>query len=255
MLWYKSWIDTRWRFVLGLVLLAASACASVLSYPQVLKMLPLAGTIDIGGVIGERVRENLELVRDYRGYVWSQVIRSNLTQTATLFAVLLGSGSPLAEGSRGAAIFTLSLPASRNEVLGVRASTGLGELLLLALVPSLAIPLLSPVIGQTYGVGSALVHATCLFFATATFFSLAFLLSSAFGDLWRPLLIAVGVAVLVRLAEVVFPGLSRYGIFGLMNGETYFRTGGVPWAGLLVSAALSAAMLYGATLRTARKDF
>jgi ABC-type transport system involved in multi-copper enzyme maturation permease subunit len=241
--------------VIGLVLLTGSACTAVLYYPQVLKLLPLAGTIDVGGALGDRVRENLELMRDYRGYVWSQVIAQNLTQTATLFAVLLGSGSPLAEGSRAAALFTLSLPASRNRVLGVRAAAGLGELLLIVLVPLLVIPLLSPAIGEAYSVGSALVHATCLFLAAAAFFSLAFLLSSAFGDLWRPLLIAVAVAVVLGLFEQLFPGLSGYGIFGVMNGETFFRTGRLPWAGLLASAGASAAMLYGATLRTARRDF
>ena len=26
MLWYKSWLETRWRFVIGLVLLILSAC-------------------------------------------------------------------------------------------------------------------------------------------------------------------------------------------------------------------------------------
>ena len=29
MLWYKSWIDTRWRFLLGLALLLVLACGTV----------------------------------------------------------------------------------------------------------------------------------------------------------------------------------------------------------------------------------
>ena len=41
----------------------------------------------------------------------------------------------------------------------------LGELLVLAVVPSLLLPLLSPAVGQTYGVGDALVHGVCLFIA------------------------------------------------------------------------------------------
>jgi hypothetical protein len=31
MLWYKAWLETRWRFVIGLVVLMASACALVLT--------------------------------------------------------------------------------------------------------------------------------------------------------------------------------------------------------------------------------
>ena len=40
-----------------------------------------------------------------------------------------------------------------------------------------------------------------------------------------------------------------------MSGERYFRGGGLPWPGLFVSVALSAAMLYGAVVNLARRDF
>ena len=40
-----------------------------------------------------------------------------------------------------------------------------------------------------------------------------------------------------------------------MSGETYFRGGGLPWLGLLASAAVSAAMLYAAASNIARQDF
>jgi hypothetical protein len=140
-------------------------------------------------------------------------------------------------------------------LLGVRAAAGLGELLALAFVPSLLIPLLSPAVGHTYGLDSALVHSACLFVACAAFFSLAFLLSTAFNDLWRPLLIALSVAAVLGIGEQVVRDLSPYGIFRLMSGEGYFRTGELPWAGLLVTAAASAAMLYAAAVNTARRDF
>jgi hypothetical protein len=40
-----------------------------------------------------------------------------------------------------------------------------------------------------------------------------------------------------------------------MNGEVYFRTGQLPWIGLLASATASGAMLYGAAATIARRDF
>ena len=48
---------------------------------------------------------------------------------------------------------------------------------------------------------------------------------------------------------------ATYSVFGVMSGETYFRGGGLPWLGLAASAAASAAMLYGAVLNIARRDF
>jgi hypothetical protein len=255
MLWYKSWLETRWRFLIGLALLVLSAAGVVLAYPEVVKLMPLARTIDTSGEIGRRIREAVELQRDYRGYVWSQWFRQNLMQMWTLFAVLLGTGGLLSQTSGGAALFTLSLPASRNRLLGVRAATGFAELLVLAFVPSLLIPLLSPAVGQSYGIGDVFVHGACLFIAGAAFFSLAFLLSTVFSDLWRPLLIAGSVAVVLALCETVVRDLSRYGIFRVMSAEVYFRGGGLPWPGLLASAAVSVAMLYAATRNIARQDF
>src|SRR5262245_60037252 len=161
---------------------------------------------------------------------------------ATLFAIILGSGGPYAHRSE---LFTLSLPVSRQRLVGVRAGAGLAELLVMVVVASLVIPLMSPGVGQSYSVGSALVHALCAFIASAAFFSLATLLSTSFSDIWRPLLIACAAAVVLWLADQVLRDLSPYSIFTLMNGEKYFRSGQLPWVGLVVAASLSAAMLYG----------
>jgi len=40
-----------------------------------------------------------------------------------------------------------------------------------------------------------------------------------------------------------------------MSGEMYFRTGRMPWLGLLASAAGSVALLYAAARNFARRDF
>jgi ABC-2 type transport system permease protein len=255
MLWYKSWLETRWRFLIGFGLLVCSAASVVFTYPTVMELLPLVPTVDVGGELGRRIREAAELARDYRGYVWSQWFRQNLTNTWTLFAVLLGTGGLLSQASGGGALFTLSLPVSRTRLLGVRAATGLAELLVLACVPSVLLTLLSPAIGQTYGIGDALVHSVCLFIAGAVFFSLAFLLSTVFSDVWRPSLVVLCVAFVLGIVEQVFRDLSRYSLFRVMSAEVYFRGGGLPWLGLLASAAVSVALLYVATRNIARQDF
>jgi ABC-2 type transport system permease protein len=255
MLWYKAWLETRWRFAIGLIILLLSACSIVIAYPEVRRLLVLMPQIDLSGEIGRRVAESAELARDYRGYVWSQWFVQNMPQQWALFAVLLGTGGLLAQATGGGALFTLSLPVSRNRLLGIRAATGLAELLVLAVVPALVLPLLSPVVGERYAVGDAIVHAACLFIAGSVFFSLTFLLSTVFRDVWRPALIVLCGAIVVALAEQVFRGASRIGLFRVMSAEAYFRGEGLPWVGLFVSAAVSAAALYAATRNMARRDF
>jgi hypothetical protein len=147
------------------------------------------------------------------------------------------------------------LPASRNRLLGVRVATGLAELGVLAFVPSLLLPVLSPAIGQTYAAADALIHSVCLFTAGSVFFSLATLLSTVFSGVWRPLLIVICAAIALALVEPLLGDPSRYSLFRVMSAERYFRGGGLPWPGLVASAAVSAAMLYGAAVNFARRDF
>jgi hypothetical protein len=218
-------------------------------------MLPLIPPPDGSGEIGRRLAEIVALSREYRGYVWAQVFRQNLPQMGTILAVLLGSGSLLTQGSAASALFTLSLPVSRNRLLGVRAAAGLAELLAAAVVPALTVAVMSAAIGERYSVTTALVHAVCLFAAGAVFFSLALLLSTSFDDVWRPMLIALAAAAVALMLEQAFRTLGRVGIFAVMTGDSYFRTGHVPWIGLLASGAATLAMLYAAALNMDRRDF
>lgn len=254
MLWYKSWLETRWRFLIGLGVLLCSAVATVAAYPRVVQLLPAVTGVDTTTAFGRAIKESADLARDYRGYIWSQWFRQNMMQVWTIFAALLGAGGVLAETSRGGALFTLSMPVSRARLVGTRAAAGLAELFVLALLPALVIPLTSGTIGQSYGLADALVHATCMFVAGATFFSLAVLLSTVFSDAWRPPLLVIGIAVVLAAIEkaVAPPGI---GIFDVMGAQSYFRTGHVPWMGLLATAAVAAALIYAAIAEMEHHDF
>jgi len=255
MLWYKSWLDTRGRFLIGFAILVLSACALVIGYPKAVQLLALVPDVNIGGELGRRIKENADLMRTYRGYVYAQWFGQNLIQTWTIFAVLLGSGGLVSSGSEGTALFTLSLPVSRTAILGARAATGLVELFVLALVPSLLIPVLSPAVGQSYSIVDVLVHTACAFVAGAVFFHLALLLSTMFHDIWRPLLLTLAVALLASVVEQLPRDGASAGIYHVMRAESYFRGSGVPWTGLFVTFVLSAALLFGATRSFARRDF
>jgi len=252
MVWYKSWLDTRWRFLIGFAILLLMASGVIVNYSVSAALLPgLANQpVDTSTTAGRLLAEMIQLEQTYRGFVWGQWWRQNLLQDATLFAVLLGSGSAISSSKGG--LFALSMPASRADWMTARAATGLGEFFILAMVPSLVIPLLSPLIGQHYSVIDVLAHGLCIFVAAAVFYSLAFLLSTMFSDIWRPLLIAIAVACVVGYIEVFF---QLNGVFKIMAARRYFESGSLPWLGLTSSAAVSVALLYGASANVARKDF
>jgi hypothetical protein len=171
-----------------------------------------------------------------------------------VFAILLGSGGLLSQGS-GGRLFTLSLPIGRGELVRVRAATGLVEWAAIAMVPSALISFISPAIGESYPLTAALVHGLCVFVGGAVFFSLAVLISTAYTDVWRPLLVALAVAILGGCIELIVVGPTAFGTFCLMTGRNYFFTGAVPWPGLVVNAAVAGGLLFAAQVALERQDF
>ena len=254
MLWQKAWLETRGRFITGLLILTVLSGAKVYEYVVTLRMMPAAESVLSGGnsPLNNAIREAIAVQREFRGFIWYTAIRDNLTQLGVLFAVLLGCGGLLAESKKGSALFTLSLPVTRRRLVGVRAATGLAQWFALAMIPPLAIPLLAPAIGQHFSIVDSLAHGVCLFFAGAFFYSLASFLSTLYGDFWRPMLIAL---VIACLAAVLQFGVPQLGLFSVMSGEAYFRSGTLPWMGFLTTTVLASALLYGAAETLERRDF
>jgi ABC-type transport system involved in multi-copper enzyme maturation permease subunit len=187
----------------------------------------------------------------FNGYVWSQWFGGNLTTLATLFAAILGSGSPLSGSARGVT-FSLALPVSRKRWLTTRTALGLAELLVLILVPSLLIVLLAPIIGQNYDLTAAVVHSLGVFIVGAAFFACALLLSTIFSGVLRPLLITCAIAFVIGMLEALF---VQRGVFATMAAESYFRGGAVPLIGWLVSIVVTAGLLYAAARNVEAQDF
>jgi hypothetical protein len=258
MLWHKAWLETRGRFLGGLALGLIVGVGVIYDFRATERLLPLVrnmdpAALDTSGPLGAAIKESLEAQQTFRGFVWWQWYRQNLTYLVVIFGALLGAGGLLAK-SGSATLFTLSLPVSRNRLLGTRAAIGLAELLAIAIVPSLVLPMLAPSIGQSYSVIDVLAHGVCMFIVGSVFFSLAALLSNDYADLWRPVLIACVVAAALGMLEYV-PAIAPYGIFHVMNGETYYRHAGLPWIGLIVSAGITAALLRTAAVNLAHRDF
>jgi ABC-2 type transport system permease protein len=253
MLWQNAFLETRWQFLIGLVLLTGSAVFVVLSYPQVAELIKAAPALAQGGDLGRAIAESAAISRTYDGYVWSQWFRQNGAQLGAFFAVIIGTGGLLAQGA-AARLFTLSLPISRERLLGVRAVAGLTQVLMLALVPALVLTVVSPAVGERFGLLDALAYGLCIFAGFVVFFSIAFLFSTIFPNVWIPLFLTLCVGFLLRAIDRL-AGRPTFSLLEMMHGESYYRGDGLPWPMLLVSAGLAAALIYAGVRNMARRDF
>jgi hypothetical protein len=253
-LWQNAFLDTRWRFLAGLILLPMSAMFVALSYATVAEVARAVPVPPVNGRLGREIAEALALSRTYDGYVWSQWFRQNGSQLGSFFAVIIGTGGLLSQSS-AARLFTLSLPVTRERLLGARAAAGLAQVLALSVVPALVITLVSPLAGERFPLLDTLVYALCLFAGCAVFFSVAFLLSTMFANVWAPAVLALCVGPVAAAVDQMTGGPTAFSLLAMMHGEPYFRGSGLPWPMLLASAALSAALIYAGVRIIARRDF
>jgi len=253
MLWYKSWLDTRWAFLIALALLIVLGLGSVFGFATVQELVKSLSPADLGqGELADTLREEIELQSTFRGYIWSQWFAQNNTTLLIILAAVLGSGSPFSGSGRGV-LFSLALPASRERWIATRAGAALLELFVLAMVPSVAIVAVAPAAGEQFALGEALVYGLCAFVGASVFTSIATLLSTVFDDLWRPLLLTCCAALAIAMVGYALP--EDRGLFAAMTGGNYFFDGSVLWPELLVAVVAVAGFVYAAAVSVARRDF
>jgi hypothetical protein len=253
MLWYKAWRDTRWRFLIGLLILIGTVLANVLAYPSVDSLLGIALRAGPSGQLARELNWFTQVSSNFRGFVWVQLVHQNLPYLWIVFAVLLGAEGPFSR--RTGTIFMLSLPVSRRRMCAVRAAMDLAELGALALIPLLLIPLAAPLIGYTYALADALVYGVQIFAGGAVFYCLALWLATIFGDRWRPIVITLAAAVAGGICANFIPALAPFSPATVMMGEDYFRTGIPAWAGMCIWLGVAAAVLYAAVRSIESRDF
>ena len=205
MLVYKSWIETRWRFLAGLSLLVLSSVYAVIQATDTI-----------------RAREQFQSGEPiiYAQYIWILLHHGYLQVFWIFSALMLGLGGIWREQSIGSAGFTLSLPITRQQIVWSRAVVGLAQLFVLALSAPVIISIISPLTGNAYPLEQSLPFALLMFGGGVVFYGGAFLLSHLMqGEFATP---ALGIsAALVFYLVTRFPQLESVNLFDLMSGKHY----------------------------------
>jgi ABC-2 type transport system permease protein len=245
MLWYKAWLESRARFLLSAVALAV-ICGSFVFFHR-----------DASGGISD---EPLS----YPVYIWRIAYKGYLRELFMILAILLGLGGLARERDQRTAGFTLALPVSRLRLLVTRTLLGLGQVVLLATIPAIVLPLLSPLIGQAYPPSQAWAFAILWATVGSLIFAMAFLGSVLFaGEFTAPVAAILGLTAYSFLADV--RPLKHYltDIHDVMSGidMPYFAdragvlTGPLPWATLFTLLLATAALIAVGARITNRQDF
>ena len=140
MLWYKTWLETRSRFLLSLLNIVALCSFNVYH-----------------GNEGAMPYTKIEYY-----YIVLHGGHTMLCMLWVLAVTLLAMGGLLREKAVGTAPFTLALPVSRARLVAVRISMVLGQAMVLVIVPWIAMFLIGTWNGKTHSLQQAFFHMVLL---------------------------------------------------------------------------------------------
>jgi ABC-type transport system involved in multi-copper enzyme maturation permease subunit len=245
MLWFKAWRESRARFLLSTVALTV-ICASFVFFHR-----------DASNGLSD---EPLS----YLVYVWRITYKGYLRELFMILAIMLGIGGLARERDHRTAGFTLALPVSRWRLLVTRTLVGLGQVVLLATLPAIVLPVLSPLIGQAYPASQAWAFTVLWATVGSLIFATSLLASVLFtGEFTAPVVAILGLAAYSFLADM--RPLERYltDIHDVMSGidmpyfaeSTGVLTGPLPWATMFTVLLAAAALIATGARITDRQDF
>jgi ABC-type transport system involved in multi-copper enzyme maturation permease subunit len=243
LLFDKAWRESRTRFLVGGIAMAAYCAFIVLFRP-----------------VAEHSLAARSLAVSFSAYINSEIFSGLSTLFFVLLVILLGLGGLLRERRQHTAVFTLALPVSRAQLVGAQIAVGLTELAVLALVPTLLIPPLSALVHQSYPITEALRFTVLRFICGTEIFAISFLLSAILrGGYTAP--VACNIAIFLQTRANNWGRLGRYVLNPLaaMNGRWSNESrlsvdAPLPWLGLSILVVMALALFAAATRITEKQS-
>lgn len=232
MLLYKAWLESRARFLLGL--------------------LAIAG---LSGVFVFFNHDARTVVTDhdvsYAEFIWRSIFKGQLRDIYVILTLLLGLGGLDRERSHGTAGHTLALPVSRWRLIAARGLTGIIETAVLAILPASLVPALSPFIQESYPWRLALQFGALWTVGGILIFAIGFLASVLFAGEYSAAIAAI-VLLFGYSITTDLPGMEHYliDIHDVMNGSG--PHGPTTLAAISITAV---ATIWLAGYITTRKDY
>jgi hypothetical protein len=223
MLWYKAWLETRWRFIFMLATIAVMWVPDLLGLPS------------------QRLAIALRLAAVLQFSVTALFLAGAGINTQTFYAATTGY--------HGSMLFTLSLPVSRRRLFLVRAGLGALETWVFIAVLVSVMVLRAP---QALSSAEALRYAARAMICIMAVYSLSALLACFLDEMWQFMSSALVLGALAAL-------MSRSSLvaqFSPLRGLTVYPAHAtMPWAPVMASIVITVVLVCSSLLVLRRKEF
>jgi ABC-2 type transport system permease protein len=226
MLWYKAWLETRWRFIFSI------GAMLLLFLPGPLLDAPperLWRGIQLGGVLL---------------YCFTAVFLAGAgINSQTSYAAM--------PGFHGSMLFTLSLPVSRRRLFFVRA--GLGAIETCIFVAMMAGVALHWTPGGT-SVAQVFAYEARAIVCTMAVYALSALLACILDEMWQFMggCMCLGGFLMIQFRSGL---VSQFSPLRGMSLWSYPATASMPWAPIIASLAITGVLVCASVLVLERKEY
>lgn len=240
MLWYKVWLETRWRMLmpLSMILFAAWLAHSTGGSKP---MNPHAANGFLGTV---------SATISFFWMMGAFILAGSGVATEAVFQAK--------KGIHGSMYFTLGLPVSRYRLFAVRVGVGLLETFALILFAYCIVTILLSVPGGHTDLADALRSVITLLLCAVGFYGLSTLLSTILDQLWQvwgSMIVFVFLGWLFERPGVP-PSFNVFRVIaGAAAGMAHTPVGDMPWAAIAVSLCAGAAFLLAALRVVTTKEY
>lgn len=237
----------KFKFAIGLVIMVIIAATLPVLQSYTVKLMQSAP-------VPEFARQQAELLKDYRYWVWSQWFGKNLIQMGSILAVIFGAGMISSEVSARTVYFLLAQPIRRQNAFAVKYAVNLAYLMLTALLSTAALYIAVVAGGKQYPVAGLAQQLIMGAAGLAVVFSIAAFCSTLYDRTMKSAMFSA-LAALLLSAPGYFPSLARFSVYYQMAGAQIYEGKGFPFVGFAVLAAVSIILYVLGRDRIAKRDF
>lgn len=234
-LWKKEVYANRFKVMSGLAVLTALVLLIVLTYDYTIGILESAPVPEF---VRGMLEGQLELLKDYRYYIWSQWFGKNLIQLGSILAVFFGAGLITSEVSGKTILFLLARPISRQAVFTVKYVVGLTALASVIVVTTVFLYIAVTATGHYYPPVSLAGHTLMAVAGLGLIYSMAVYFSTIFDTTMKSFLISLPALFLLSL-PMYFEPVRRFSVYYQMQGVGILKGEGFPVISFIILVLLS----------------
>jgi ABC-2 type transport system permease protein len=238
-LWYKTWLETRSRFLTSLCGITIIISFFVHHAESLFPAGPKKSVCNI-----------IFFTHQYLVGIW------------ILSVILLGMGGLVRERALGTSSLTLALPVSRARLAGVRIAVGMLQAISLAVFPWVSILLITDLGQVSFPISQASFYLALLISGGMIYFALAVLISTCIEGEYTAPAISYGLTILTGMVFGEVKWIRPYAdLWRFMGGDnhinknTYLLSGPFPWLGVSASLCVAGLMLFASVWVLQKQEF